>query len=367
MQENAMTDPLLNAEVLAEFDQLRDQPLTSRAVFPFDGDFAELHPRLARALLVFNATAAGFEVSAEAELPELREQLVPAFAGGDRAFKEKVEEMERYNSTKKADEPKREFGLADLNGQAVAVATGENKPAWRRIAAWLAGASPDVEKKQELIGYDYDGAFPLLIRYLTSRRHGLCGFVLAALMGAVISSLASMLNAASTIFTMDIYREYLNKNASQKTLVWVGRCCVPVFVLIGCLIAPQLANPKFRGAFYYIQEFQGYVSPGVLTIFLFGLFVPRTPRVCGVLGLVLSPIVYGLLHLFWGDVAFLDRMAITVGVLAAVLGIVTLARPLKDPLKLPTQTKIALESSSGAKVFGVVVVLATVALYVLFW
>jgi len=225
--------------------------------------------------------------------------------------------------------------------------------------------NPALAKQQELIGYDYDGAFPLLIRYLTPP--GLRGFVLAALMGAVISSLASMLNAASTIFTMDIYKEYINKHASQANLVWTGRCCVPVCTVLGCLIAPQLANPKFSGAFAYIQEFQGYVSPGVLTIFLFGLFVPRSPRLCGTLGLVLSPIIYGLLHLFWGDLAFLNRMAITVGSIAVVLAVATVVAPLKEPVSLPTQTKIELTSSRGAKVFGIVVVLATAALYVIFW
>lgn len=186
-------------------------------------------------------------------------------------------------------------------------------------------------------------------------------------MGAVISSLASMLNAASTIFTMDIFREYINRNASQTTLVWVGRTCVPIFVVIGCLIAPQLANPKFSGAFAYIQEFQGYVSPGVLTIFLFGLFVPRSPRMCGVLGLILSPIVYGVLHLFFSDMAFLNRMAITVGSLAAVLAVVTILFPLKQPVTLPEQTKIELISSPLAKILSWVVIVATIALYIVFW
>jgi SSS family solute:Na+ symporter len=176
-----------------------------------------------------------------------------------------------------------------------------------------------------------------------------------------------MLNAASTIFTMDLFREYIKKSASQTTLVWVGRSCVPVFVVIGCLIAPQLADPKFKGAFAYIQEFQGYVSPGVLTIFLFGLFVPRTPRSCGVVGLLLSPVVYGFLHLFFSDMAFLNRMAITVGVLAAVLAAITIVRPLREPVTLPVQTKIAMDSSPGAKLWAVVVVAATIALYVVFF
>src|SRR5690606_3292927 len=137
--------------------------------------------------------------------------------------------------------------------------------------------------------------------------------------------------------------------ASQRTLVWVGRICVGVCVVIGCLIAPQLANPAFSGAFAYIQEFQGFISPGVLMIFLFGLFVPRTPRIAGVLGLVITPVVYGFLYVYQGDMAFLNRMAITAGVVAAVLAGLTLVAPLKEPVALPSQTRISMEPSRRAR------------------
>lgn len=322
MAENAMNDRRLNAPVLAEFETLKANQATAKKLFSFDGDFASLHPKLAGEILAYNAAVAGVEVP----------------SGGD---------------------------LADLNGDLVKKAMEEDLPMWSQILNWFAGDAPGYEKSQQLIGYDYDGAFPLLVRYLTP--NGWRGFVLAALMGAVISSLAAMLNAASTIFTMDIYREYINRNASQAALVWTGRACVPIFVVIGCLIAPALANPKFSGAFAYIQEFQGYVSPGVLTIFLFGLFVPRSPRICGLIGLLFSPVVYGYLHLFHSNMAFLNRMAITVGSLAVVLAIVTLAFPLKEPVKLPEQTKIEMTSSPIAKTLAWVVVAATVVLYVIFW
>jgi SSS family solute:Na+ symporter len=186
-------------------------------------------------------------------------------------------------------------------------------------------------------------------------------------MGAVISSLASMLNAASTIFTMDVYREWFNKTATQKMLVWVGRCCVPIGVIIGCIIAPVLANPRFKGAFAYIQEFQGFVSPGVLTIFLFGLFVKQTPRYCGVLGLILSPIIYGILFFGWSDMAFLNRMGITVGAIAVILLLVTLIKPMREQIVLPEQTKIELNWSKGSVYFGLFVTLLTIALYIIFW
>jgi len=365
MQKDAMTSQELNAPRLEQFEKAKGSPADAKIVFPFDEDFAQQHPAKAEQILLFNAVVAGVEVPKGAALAEVREKIVQTFAAKDPAFQRKVEKIEEFNQNRKPEESEKKLKLTDLNGEAVALATGSNRPVWRRIVAWCSGESPEVKSQKELVGYDYDGAFPLLIRYLTPK--GLRGFVLAALMGAVISSLASMLNAASTIFTMDIYREYVNRNASQANLVWVGRCCVPVFAAIGCLIAPQLADPRFKGAFAYIQEFQGYVSPGVLTIFVFGLFVPRTPRICGVLGLVLSPIVYGILMLFWGDMAFLNRMAITVGTLCLVLAVLTLVFPLKQAVTLPTQTRFDMKTSPAAKGFGVIVVVATVALYIIFW
>jgi len=118
--------------------------------------------------------------------------------------------------------------------------------------------------------------------------------VLAAIFGAVVSSLASMLNSSSTIFAMDIYRK-IKKNPSQFELVSVGRICVVAFVFIAMLIAPRLDNPKFGGIFTFIQEFQGFISPGILSIFLFGVLVHRAPRACGTVGLIINPVLYGAL------------------------------------------------------------------------
>lgn len=307
MQKNAMEEESLNKPVLTAFAEAKKLPAEAKMVIPFDGDFAKLQPQLSAEMLSFNASVLGKTASAGDDLSAINAEM--------------------------------------LKG--------------------VGKSHPDIEVTQTMVGYDYDGAFPLLIRYLTPK--GLRGFVLAALMGAVISSLASMLNAASTIFTMDIYREWFNKKAAQKSLIWVGRCCVPIGVIIGCLIAPWLANPRFKGAFAFIQEFQGFVSPGVLTIFLFGLFVKKTPRYCGVLGLVLSPIIYGILFFGWGDMAFLNRMGITVGAIAVVLLLITLIKPMKEPIKMPEQTKIELNWSRGSVYAGVVVILMTIALYVIFW
>jgi len=226
----------------------------------------------------------------------------------------------------------------------------------------------DIELiEEDLIGHKYDTAFPLLIKKLIPSGRGLQGFMLAAILGAVISSLASMLNSASTIFTMDIYKKYLKKDASQGNLIGVGRLCTVIFVVIGCLIAPILDDPEFGGVFKYIQEFQGYISPGILAVFVFGLLVKMAPPITGIVGLLLNAPLYFLLAYLFPKLAFLDRMAITFGSVLLVMGVITCIAPLKEPKKLPYNTKINLESSRVAKVLGLVVVALTITLYIIFW
>lgn len=224
--------------------------------------------------------------------------------------------------------------------------------------------------EEELIGYQYDSAYGLLLKKLIPI--GLCGLMFAAIAGAVMSSLASMLNSASTIFTMDIYRKYINKEASQKTLVGIGRTCTVLFVVIGCLIAPLLGDPSFKGIFNYIQEFQGFISPGILAAFIFGLFIKRVPGSAGIAALLLSPVVYGLLKLVYALTgvtflsAFLNRMAITFGLVLLVMAILTYLKPLPEPRKMPVRAGIKMESSYWVKAAGILVVVVTIALYIVF-
>jgi SSS family solute:Na+ symporter len=235
-----------------------------------------------------------------------------------------------------------------------------------RIEAEARAAGKKIEK-ENLLGYKYDTAFALLIGKLIPFGVGLQGFMLAAILGAVVSSLASMLNAASTIFTMDLYRKYMHKGASQAVLVLVGRICVGVFVVLGCLISPLLDDPEFGGIFKYIQEFQGFISPGILAVFVFGLIVKRAPPLCGVVGLLLNPPMYGLMKLLLPGLAFLDRMAVSFFCVLIVMGIITAFRPMDKPAVLPRKTDLDLEPSSLAKVFGVMVIVVTLVLYAFFW
>jgi SSS family solute:Na+ symporter len=218
-----------------------------------------------------------------------------------------------------------------------------------------------------LVGYKYDTALPLLIGRLVPQGVGLQGFILAALLGAVVSSLASMLNAASTIFTMDLWRRYFRPGSSETALVVTGRTTVAVFAAVGCLVAPLLGNPRFGGIFTFIQEFQGFISPGILAVFLFGFFVKKTNRWAGTVGLLACPVIFGALKVAVPSIAFLDRMAIAFFIVLAILTVMTLVKPKTDADIVEATPDIELTPAPGARLAGGLVVLATLVLYAVFW
>lgn len=236
------------------------------------------------------------------------------------------------------------------------------------VDAWNASSDKlaDGAVVKHLFGYKYDSAFGLLISKVLPDGYGLRGFIFASLLGAVVSSLAAMLNAASTIFSIDIFKKFIAPDASDKLLVMVGRLCVVVFAIIGCMVAPCLANPNLGGVFTFIQEFQGFLSPGILAVFIFGMASKRAPRFSGALGILTSPIVYGLLLFFAGNIAFLNRMAITFGCSLLVMLLLTLVKPLKQDVVMPVNESMNLESSKGAKFAGAGILIICAALYITF-
>ena len=227
-------------------------------------------------------------------------------------------------------------------------------------------------------GSNPDQAYPLLVRYLLPA--GLRGFMFAAIIDAAVSSLASMLNSASTIFTMDVFKRHWKKDASPKLIAQVGRVMTVVFVLIGVSIAPVLGQQSFQGIFNYIQEFQGFLSPGVLAAFLFGLLVKRAPARAGVVAMVLSPIIYGFTMVFFGEIpffvqhhitivtiAFLNRMTISFVLIVLTMTVMTILSPMKKPVELPVRHEFDMKPAAGSIVFGGIVVCAIVVTYIFLW
>ena len=211
-----------------------------------------------------------------------------------------------------------------------------------------------------------DAAYPLLIRNLIPI--GIRGFIFAAIAGAVISSLASMLNSASTIFTMDLYKRHLKKDAAPKSLVRMGRVVTLILVILGCLIAPQLGNPRFQGIFNYIQEFQGFVSPGILAAFVFGMVFKKSPAIAGVTALIASPVLYGILFFTAESMAFLNRMAVTFAIILIIMGLITVLKPLDRPKEMPVREGFEnVKIGKPVRFVGIVVIVITLVLYAIFW
>jgi solute:Na+ symporter, SSS family len=208
-----------------------------------------------------------------------------------------------------------------------------------------------------------DAAYPVLMRELLP--DGLRGFMFAALLGAVVSTLDSVLNSAATIFTMDVYRPYIRPAATPKQLVRVGRIATLTVMVIGGLWAPAVAG--FEGVFTYIQMVWGFISPGIVAAFLFGLLWKRVPAAAAIGGMILGAPVYGALLWFLPGIAFLHHMAITFIAISLFIVSYTLARPMTVAYTMPQRPDIALETEPAIRWLGGGVILATITLYVIFW
>ena len=252
--------------------------------------------------------------------------------------------------------------------------------AYNQTVTEAAKASKAKVTTERFIAYKYDTALGQLLSSVLPQKTGLVGFVLAALLGAIVSSLAAMLNAASTIFSMDIFKKYISPNAGQRTTVFLGRLCVIVFTGIAIFLAPRLGDPKIGNSiFTIIQASQGFLSPGILSVFAFGLLVRKAPPIAGVVGLLLNVVAYGFLWYLstvpWlmanptlevviGN--FLNRMALCFALCLVVMAIITYLKPLPQAVEFKQQSTLELHSSKGAMVAGVIVVLITIAFYIIF-
>ena len=207
-----------------------------------------------------------------------------------------------------------------------------------------------------------DRAYPSLLSLLPN---GMKGVAFAALTAAIVSSLASMANSTSTIFTMDIYRNYINKNASETTLVRIGRIVVVASFVIACLVAPALAG--FGQVFQFIQEYTGYVSPGVFAIFVFGVFWKKTTPTAALVAAILTiPLSAGLAELF-PELPFIDRMGVVFLILAAVMITISLVQSGKDQPNSIELSPSLFRTSPKFNVGAIMIIGILTALYIVYW
>ena len=151
-----------------------------------------------------------------------------------------------------------------------------------------------------------DQAYPTMMSLLPS---GLLGLTFAALIAAIVSSLASMSNSISTIFTMDIYRYFKGNEVSQFNLIKVGRITVVVSLIIAALIAKPLLG-SFESIFQYIQNFTGYFSPGIVVIFLVALFWKKATSLSVLIAALISLFGSILISIQFPELPFIHRMSI---------------------------------------------------------
>ena len=217
-----------------------------------------------------------------------------------------------------------------------------------------------------------DNAAPWLIKNFIPV--GVKGLILAALAAAIVSSLASMLNSTSTIFTMDIYRSHFNKNATDAQMVSVGRITAVVALIIAIIIAPQLGS--LGQVFIFIQEYTGVVSPGILAVFLMGLFYKKATNNAAIWGAILSiPIAmyFKVAPKGWSDASifvelpFMHQMGYTCLVTLALIAFISYLDGNKDDSKGINLTKKLFATNNTFNIGAFSVVLITAFLYAMFW
>ncbi|RIW14459.1 sodium/glucose cotransporter [Algoriphagus lacus] len=208
-----------------------------------------------------------------------------------------------------------------------------------------------------------DRAYPTLLQVLPT---GLKGLAFAALTAAIVSSLASMANSTSTIFTMDIYNKYFGKEKSEAHQVKVGRITAIVAFLIAAIVAPALG--QLDQAFQFIQEYTGFISPGVFAIFFFGVFWKKTTSNAALVGAALSIPLSVVLKIMLPNLPFIDRMGWVFLILATLMIVISLAEGKgKDHPKSIEINAELFKTSTGFKIGAILIAGIIAGLYTIFW
>ena len=211
---------------------------------------------------------------------------------------------------------------------------------------------------------NYDKAYPWLIS--TFIPTGLKGLVVAALAAAIVSSLASMVNSTSTIFTMDIYKPYFARKNRPNREVAVGRIAAGVALAIA--VASSMALENLEQVFQYIQEYTGVVSPGILAVFMMGLFYKKANNSGAIIGVVSSIPVALALKLIPLELPWMDQMLYTFLITVVVIMFVSLStNKLDDDPKAIHVTSTTFKTGPAFNIAAYVICIILVVLYTVFW
>lgn len=206
-----------------------------------------------------------------------------------------------------------------------------------------------------------DQAYPTILGLAPN---GVKGLIFAGLLAAIISSVASMMNSISTIFTLDIYKQ-IKPEADEAKLVWVGRVMSLVAIIIAIIMAkPLLGN--FDQAFQYIQEFTGFFTPGICAIFLIGMFWKKATANGALLAAIGSAVFSLLAYQFLPDLPFMDRVGYVFLLCCAVIIVTGLAEK-KEQKNAVDLDDVSFKTSTSFNLWSAVITAILIALYAVFW
>ncbi|MFL2700285.1 MAG: sodium transporter [SAR86 cluster bacterium] len=208
-----------------------------------------------------------------------------------------------------------------------------------------------------------DQAYPTMMALLP---HGLLGLTFAALVAAIVSSLASMTNSVSTIFTMDIYRSFAKTEPSQGKLITIGRNIAWIALVIAVICAKPLLG-SLESAFQYIQEFTGFFTPGILVIFLVALFWKKATTLSVLIAAGTSLTLSVFIWYFFPDYPFIHRMGVVFLVSGFTCYMTTLIQGYSDQEKAIDLKGINFSTSKGFNYSTVVILAVLTVIYGLLW
>lgn len=236
----------------------------------------------------------------------------------------------------------------------------------------------------QLEGGSKDGAYSAILGFLPT---GLKGLSIAALTAAIVASLAGKANSISTIFTLDIFKKYFDKNADERKQVWVGRLTVIISMVIAVIFTwEDLLGIGGEGGFTFIQKYTGFISPGVFAMFILGMFWKRTTGAAAIAGVItgfvlsvffneFAPQVFGNETIFYTaytngeggyEIPFLICMGLSFFFTMLVMILMSLAGPKVNPKAFEIDREM-FKVSSSTLVMIIFTILILTALYAKFW
>jgi len=241
-------------------------------------------------------------------------------------------------------------------------------------------------KNGQLAGFEggKDGAYSAILAFLPA---GLKGLAIAALTAAIVASLAGKANSISTIFTLDIYKKYINQEANEKKLVWTGRLTVFISMVIAVIFTwKDLLGIGGEGGFTFIQKYTGFISPGVFSMFMLGFFWKRTTGAAAMTGLITGFVLaiffnsyaiplFGTDNIMYTaylnkngayEIPFLINMGWSFVLTIIIMVIVSMAGPKVNPKAFEIDASM-FKISKSTLVLIVIILMLLSALYVKFW